>query len=376
MRSLRFVVLFLAACSPVMSPVDAGSLGGGTALIGGGSSSAGGSAGGASAGGTATAGGTASAGGSAAGGSATVDAGTDGGSCPVLDFPVTASVLQEAYISNVANPYHYVAYGVPSVVPDAGTLRDAMTVELYTLFNWANPVLPVQTLLGPTTFRDCTACVRYLVGCSQPRSCQRYFLAQAGSLVLTRADRDSRNGALTAATRDLELLEWDLNTDLPLTNGACFTLPRWNFTGTWGDAGVVTAAAFLDAGVDPCAATQQNSATTVGCNGGFTTSLATPNLIHGSCAVDGGPGNGTNGSCESQLTCLAPVRATMGRCLQFCGATSTYVSTGGCPQGHRCVPQDKFNVPPGLYGVCARDCDSTHPCPNGERCDAEGSCGF
>ena len=175
-----------------------------------------------------------------------------------------------------------------------------------------------------------------------------------------------------AKARNLKLVEWNLTSDVAVPGGACFTLPDYSFEARWGNPGAVVPALAPDAGVDPCAGSMSEASAKVGCNGGFTAITGAANTQGGACMPEGS--GGPAGSCtDPDMTCLTKPNQTMGRCLQFCGL-ATYLSTGNCQAGYRCLYQEKFDVPPGSFGVCSRDCDATHACPAGQTCDAEGSC--
>ncbi len=118
---------------------------------------------------------------------------------------------------------------------------------------------------------------------------------------------------------------------------------------------------------DACAAEAADAVSTVGCNGGFASGDPEPNEVSGSCTVGGD--TEPAGSCvdESAYCAAEEEGGTTGQCLALCSPSSSYVSTGGCPNGYRC-----FTL--GTNGICFRDCDASNPCPSGYSCDAEGSC--
>jgi hypothetical protein len=156
----------------------------------------------------------------------------------------------------------------------------------------------------------------------------------------------------------------------------CGSSPRTD-SGVTADAGAVAtddtgprrdAAARPDAfsaSTDACASEADTATTTVGCNGGFASSMPAANAPGGTCT--GGGEAMPAGTCTG-MNALCGAEADMpGFCLASCEPGSTYITTGSCPTGFRCF--DLMG-----QGVCFQDCDATHACPAGQMCDAEGSC--
>ncbi|MBX3247297.1 MAG: hypothetical protein KF901_08955 [Myxococcales bacterium] len=118
---------------------------------------------------------------------------------------------------------------------------------------------------------------------------------------------------------------------------------------------------------DPCAASDANAVSTVGCNGGFVSGEPVANGPLGEC-TPGGEAMPA-GTCTTPNTvCAAGEGETTGECVSVCAPASTYVSTGVCPTGFRCFTLSAE------VGICFRDCDATNACPTGMECDSEGSC--
>ncbi len=115
---------------------------------------------------------------------------------------------------------------------------------------------------------------------------------------------------------------------------------------------------------DPCAASDMNANSTVGCNGGFASGMPAMNAAGGACT--GGGMAAPMGSCMANMTCTGDAMMA-GICLPNCTPGATYVSRGMCPMGFRC-----FDL--GGAGACFRDCNAANPCPTGQMCDGEGSC--
>ena len=55
----------------------------------------------------------------------------------------------------------------------------------------------------------------------------------------------------------------------------------------------------------------------------------------------------------------------------LCDAPEAEVDSATCPSGYRC-----FRMGEGVdaYGICFRDCDAMHACPDGWACGAAGRC--
>jgi len=136
------------------------------------------------------------------------------------------------------------------------------------------------------------------------------------------------------------------------------------------DSGRRDATAGADGGPgDPCAATVDDSTSTVGCNGGLYGSTPRDGEIDGPCTPDGMDGPGTCAMVPGVESWCAPdeVDPSTGTCVLFCPTVSTYVSTGSCPSGSRCF--DLTDV-----SICFRDCNGPSDCFAGETCDGDGSC--
>lgn len=117
---------------------------------------------------------------------------------------------------------------------------------------------------------------------------------------------------------------------------------------------------------DPCAAPAENAVSTIGCNGGFESGDPAAGETLGECTIESA--DDPTGTCTgANPYCSVAEGEDSGTCLELCTPASTYVTTGGCPEGYRC-----FTL--GSNGICFRDCDASNPCPTGYGCDAEGSC--
>lgn len=117
---------------------------------------------------------------------------------------------------------------------------------------------------------------------------------------------------------------------------------------------------------DTCAAEAANATSTVGCNGGFASTTPAANTPGGSCT--GGGEAMPAGTCTTPNAFCGAEADMPGFCLATCEPGSTYITTGTCPTGFRCFDLEANG------GICFQDCDATHPCPEGQECDGEGSC--
>ncbi|MBX3271137.1 MAG: hypothetical protein KF729_12800 [Sandaracinaceae bacterium] len=77
------------------------------------------------------------------------------------------------------------------------------------------------------------------------------------------------------------------------------------------------------------------------------------------------------GTCGPRAVCVVP-RAGENMCMTGCAVADDYVSTGGCPRGHRCFRVRTADDE--VLGICYLDCDAEHPCPEGWVCDPDGGC--
>lgn len=314
--------------------------------------------------------------GGAGGGSAVVDSGvmrSDGGvdagvvarsdaGCRLMNFS-QGRLLEAHYLLSMSEPpLHYGAVGLPS----ASSGIDALGVEFWWQGNQVAATIPYRATLARTSFSACNLCVTVGEGCSAPTRCQKTFLAQSGTVQVLKADRSVDAGALVIEGQRLSFREWSRASDTEVQGGECLELASFSIAGTWLGAGIDAGVGPLDAGTGPDLCLAATPLSTLGCNGGFRSGNPAPNTHSGSCMTDNGMPQGTCTS--SELVCNAGSGTNIGRCIQYCPASSSYISTGGCNQGYRCVKVQSS------FGVCFRDCDSTHPCPSDQRCDSEGSC--
>lgn len=127
-----------------------------------------------------------------------------------------------------------------------------------------------------------------------------------------------------------------------------------------------------DGGPGACVADMANAASTVGCNGGFSSEPAM-NAPGGRCT----PGSDAMpaGTCTTEgAICMGDLTGSgQGWCVISCAPAETYVDAQTCPSGFRCF---RFPVADteDFYGLCFRDCDPANPCHEGWECNTEGRC--
>lgn len=150
-------------------------------------------------------------GGSAAGGGA--------GSCRQIasvPTPVETELLIEyrAFASG-SGFYNFALWGFGTQVP-----YDAMRVEVV-YPNIETPVMPpvTRTFTGGG-YQACRLCAVFHEGCNAQGDCQKDYLAQQGSLTITRADRASL-GRIIGSASNVRFVQWDLLNDRPVTPGGC-----------------------------------------------------------------------------------------------------------------------------------------------------------
>jgi hypothetical protein len=209
-----------------------GATGGGTGGGSGGGVTGGGSGGGVTGGGSGggvTGGGT---GGGVTGG------GTGGGAgCRVIPMVETAQVnfgLGEYRSFSGGNGHYNFALWVYQST-------DGLRVEVV----YPNDVVPAfpytETFTTATRYRNCIACGIYYEQCdSMTLACQKEYLAQGGSMTITRADR-APAGRIEGSASGVRFNEWDLTSDTAVPGGGCIiatTIGPWN-VGWNMDGGVI-----------------------------------------------------------------------------------------------------------------------------------------
>ncbi len=205
------------------SECRAASNGGGGGTTGGGSG--GGATGGGTGGGT-TGGGTGTGGGTTGGGTGT---GGGGGCRMITMLATTQQNLGLAEYRSFTNPanghYNYAGW----IYLQSGGNPDSFRMEMVYPGN-VFPTFPyTETFSTSTRYGNCKACAIYYESCDpNTTACQREFLAQSGSMTVTRADQASV-GRTQGSASNLRFTEWDLASDMPSGTGCIIV----NTVGPW-----------------------------------------------------------------------------------------------------------------------------------------------
>lgn len=201
---------------------------------GGGGGSSGGGGGATGGGGGSTGGGGGSTGGG--GGAAT---GGGSGSCRVVSSFGTESykALEAGYLSFTqgVGHYHLVRWAQP-----VGTSADVLALEVVYPNDAPTPAAPFTQAIAAVGYRACTVCAVFYDDCTgQPLRCGKTYLAQAGTVSMSELTR-ATEGRMTGSASNLRFVEWNLGTDVAVSNGACVEVARVEpFTLAWSaDGGI------------------------------------------------------------------------------------------------------------------------------------------
>lgn len=198
-----------------------------------------------------------------AGADAGVDAGTDaglgggtgggtgggGGSAPCtqVSFP-ESSYRAAAYVPQMGPTvpeWDWALFATPDG-SDGGF--DTFGVELWFFGGSANPTFPYDVTLGPTSYGACEVCLTYAEGCDGlGNGCATFFLAQAGQVSFTKADRAWNMGEFSGSGSGVRFVEWNKAGDFAVPGGRCVELASYTLNGAWSRA---TPDAGSDGGVD------------------------------------------------------------------------------------------------------------------------------
>lgn len=184
----------------------AGTGGGGGGGTGGGTT--GGGSGGGSGGGT---------GGGTTGGGSGGGATGGGGGCRVINTLAAGqsnlAIAEYRTFTNGVGHYNIASWGYPT-----GGNPDGFRLEVvYPNDNF--PTLPVTgNFTQATRYNTCTVCGIYYEDCPTPANCTREYLAQTGSITVTRADRGPA-GRLQGSGTSVRFNEWDVASDSPSGTG-------------------------------------------------------------------------------------------------------------------------------------------------------------
>jgi hypothetical protein len=198
--------------------------GGGT----GGNSGTGGGTAGTGGGNAGTGGGNVATGGGSAGGCRQVPAATTNDGNLVL--------AEYRTFSNSPGHYNFAQWFYPT----SQTAFDAFRLEVV----YPNDVGPTPPLTQPFTavgYFSCSVCSIFYENCDpMTLECTKSYLAQSGSVTISRADR-AVAGRMTGSASNVHFREWNLMTDQAVPNGGCVdvaTIGPWN-VGWSNDGGVI-----------------------------------------------------------------------------------------------------------------------------------------
>lgn len=193
-------------------------LGGGT----GGGTTGGGTTGGGTTGGGTTGGGGATGGGAATGG---------GSGCRTVATVTTqqANLLNAEYRTFSGNNgfYNMALWGL---VPPLVSGFDGFRVEVV-YPNGVGPIPPVTSAVTAQGYRACSLCALFYETCDMMGDCQKEYLAQSGSVTISRADRNANEGRIVGSASNLRFVEWNLMTDTAVPGGGCIiatTVGPWD----------------------------------------------------------------------------------------------------------------------------------------------------
>jgi hypothetical protein len=176
-------------------------------------------------------------GGSGGSGGAGGTGGTGGGCTNYATWPSTFP--RAAY--NTSNDYTWGQLYLtnPATPPTAG--NTSLVFEVW--WNGGPTSVPYSyTFSGSDKYGTCNTCLVAFENCPPGGSCQRMYFARAGSASVTRADKTSASGRITATANNLRLEEWNYSSsnsiDAPVDGGRCITVGSASWDIPWpADAG-------------------------------------------------------------------------------------------------------------------------------------------
>ncbi len=131
-----------------------------------------------------------------------------------------------------------VAYFDPAANVTAVAYADAMAQPFKALVaeDWhlaATETYPkAHTFTSADKYNTCEVCSTIL-DCTAANGCTTRFFAQAGTVSISKADKDELVGRMTATGTNLKLVEWDVMTDTAVTNGACYEVASMTWDVPW-----------------------------------------------------------------------------------------------------------------------------------------------
>jgi Pyruvate/2-oxoacid:ferredoxin oxidoreductase delta subunit len=134
---------------------------------------------------------------------------------PSMEADQTNLALAEyRTFTNSVGHYNYAGW----VYLTAGN-PDALRLEVV----YPNDVVPPlsQDLSNVVNYRTCTLCGIFYENCpAAQQTCSKLYLAQGGTMNITRADRATA-GRIQGSASAVRFNEWNLSTDLAVPGGGC-----------------------------------------------------------------------------------------------------------------------------------------------------------
>lgn len=154
------------------------------------------------------------------GGSATTGGGSGGGGgcrqIASIATPVQNELQLEYRTFSGSNGFYNFAFwgiGDPSSPP-----FDGFRVEVVYPDGVAPPTPPLTYTFKSEGYLSCPVCAIYHEDCDDSVNCTRAYLAQSGTITITRADRASA-GRIVGSASNVRFYEWNLDNDEPSGSG-------------------------------------------------------------------------------------------------------------------------------------------------------------
>ena len=114
--------------------------------------------------------------------------------------------------------YNIALWGQP---PSVGTTGfDGFRLEVV-YSGGSGPVPPVTQNFTNQGYFACSICGIYNEGCDQMGNCTKQYLAQAGTVTITSADRNAQQGRILGSATNVRFNEWNIATDQAIAGGGC-----------------------------------------------------------------------------------------------------------------------------------------------------------
>ncbi|MFO0599136.1 MAG: hypothetical protein U0228_27755 [Myxococcaceae bacterium] len=131
------------------------------------------------------------------------------------------NLVNAAYLSFTSGVGHYnlVVFGEAPLTTNVDLLRMEVVYP-----NDVGPTPPVTQNFTTAGYRSCLLCSIYAQNCDQSANCEKTYLAQGGSVTVTRADKNELAGHFAGSMSGVLYKEWNLNTDTAVPGGSCIQL--------------------------------------------------------------------------------------------------------------------------------------------------------